>query len=451
LEEDVKDSVYPADGDIIGFSHPDFSFIKNFSQENQEDARPILLSEYANIEQNGAGSLLPYIELFQQDSRFMGGFIHSWNALTKLKAQPDLWEIKALFAPFMINPKDLQTGEFYITSLLDYTFLSRYECCYQITRYGKEVQAGSIGVLPVLPGQCRLVQLPYTLPQDGDCYVKIFFRLFGDTPYGKSETEMGFSQFKLPVAPVERENHTENPPVLEEKGTDYIISANKCRFVFSTLYGTLTQISVENQNLLVAPLALQCALDNEWQARCHHAEFSWQENLLTITATLHFAKKGYPVLVTARVDYTFFGDGTVACRSQWENKEDSSFLPHAGLQMILSDTLCEIQYYGLGPHENYTNRNRSVYVGEFSQSLFESPQNRHGFCCKLTNPKGIGLAVRQEKGMDFSAHKEKGAKRTILHLHALPQTIGKEPTKQALSPFEFTFNPIFKENHTPRK
>jgi beta-galactosidase len=382
-----------------------------------------------------------------------------------------LYEVSAVFAPFKVNPKDIEKGEFYITNLLDFTYLSRFECCFEVTRYGKIVFSGSMGILPISPGQCESITIPYQLPPNGICHVRIFFRLFGDTPYAKSGTEMGFFQFLLPVSTEDaKENISFPSPTWKENENEYILSAKGCRYVFSRLYGTLTEISLNNKNLLATPWKLQCfkaptvsekQVLQEWyeagyhqlQSRCESTQLVCEGNTVKITALLILGSKGKEPIFTVQTTYVFYGDGTLTFACQLDSKEVLPPLPRLGVAFELPEQYNQFRYLGFGPHENDRYQNHSAYLGDFSYKIKPSThsrlnENRQGYLCQLTNNKGVGLAVWQADEMGFSTLPSScGNHHTILHLDAFASFYGSQEKTAIHHTFGFSLKPVTKEDN----
>ncbi len=458
--EQMKDWVYPPDTDVISFMYPSFPFCAQLLKNTADDKRPIVLCEYAHAMGNSGGSLQDYQAMFESDPRYMGGFIWEWrdhgiatskglcyggdfgevqhdgnfciDGLLDANDQPhtSLLEAKAVFAPFRVQPDNLANGDFFVTNLLDFTYLSRFVCDYEITRFGKVVESGCVGVLPIAPKQCEKVHIDYTLPADGECYVRLIFRLLGDAPWAPDGSEVGSCQFKLPVSTNPPEVSLDfDLPTTEETDTDTVIFANGCRFVFSHIYGTLTQISCLNQDLLKQPLFLQVDraptdndkyVKNEWEkwnyhnlkARCMETEIKAEDDHIVAFATLSLACDGTWPIFTARNTYRFYGDGTVAFECDFQGHDQAPFLPRLGLELHLPAEFQHFRYYGYGPGENYCDRMAAAYVGDFVFAVPDmmennlKPQhcgNRYGYLCRLTNGQDIGLAVWQPNGMNFSA------------------------------------------------
>jgi len=525
--EQMKNWVYPPDTDVVSFMYATPEFCQEFLQNNPEDKRPLVLCEYAHAMGNSGGGLQDYQMLFESDPRLMGGFIWEWrdhgiqtndglcyggdfgeeihdgnfciDGLLDADNQPhtSLQEAKAVFAPFHVQEDNLRTGDFFVTNLLDFTYLSRFVCDYEVTRFGKVVESGCVGVLPIAPKQCEKIHVPYTIPEDGECYVRLIFRLLGDAPYAPADTEVGSCQFKLPVAVRAPEvSLSFDLPTVENVGTDTVILANGCRFVFSRIYGTVAQISCLHQELLTGPATIQIyraptdndkEINRQWelwsydrlQARCQGTDISVAEDHIIIQATLSLAAAGQWPIFTAQTLYRFYGDGSMKMECDWYGKADTPYLPRLGWELHLPTQYDQFRYYGFGPYENYCDRMAAAYVGDFSSSVVDmlennlKPQhcgNRYGYLCRLTDRNGVGLAVWQPNGMNFSAlpytpaqlktsthnHQLPQSQQTVLHLDGMISGVGTAscghplPVKYQVSAqqqhFEFMLKPITKDD-----
>ncbi|MBR4867785.1 MAG: DUF4981 domain-containing protein, partial [Clostridia bacterium] len=371
----IQEWVYPPDTDIISFMYSTPEFCKEFIENNPYDRRPFLLCEYVHAMGNSCGGLQDYWDLFETDSRFMGGFIWEWrdhaidspnglryggdfgeeqhdgnfciDGLLDAHDRPhtSLIEAKAVYAPFSVKEVDLTTGDFTVTNLLDFSYFSRFECSYEVTRFGKVVESGCVGLLPIAPHQSEQVHVPYTLPTDGDCYVRLIFRLFGNTVYAQSGTEIGSRQFKLPVKPASPEvSLTFDLPIVENQGTYTVILANGCKYVFSRLHGTLIGIACLNQELLNQAAKLQiyrAPTDNDkeinkvweqWnyhrlQTRCISTDIHTEEDSVIIEAELSLGANGSFPIFSVNITYQFYGDGSMEYTCRLNGKANAPFLP----------------------------------------------------------------------------------------------------------------------------
>jgi beta-galactosidase len=88
-------------------------------------------------------------------------------------------------------------------------------------------------------------------------------------------------------------------------------------------------------------------------------------------------------------------------------------LPRFGMQIILSNGMEQLQYYGRGPHENYCDRNTSAFVDVYNSNVasqyfpYIRPQE-NGYKTDtrwllINRPDGKGLFFSAVKYFSFSA------------------------------------------------
>lgn len=92
-----------------------------------------------------------------------------------------------------------------------------------------------------------------------------------------------------------------------------------------------------------------------------------------------------------------------------------SELPRFGVTMELPLQFKNVKWYGRGPHENYSDRKMSSFVGIYNNTITEQyhpyirPQENgnktENRWLMLTNSEGIGLRIIGQPLFDFSAQK----------------------------------------------
>ena len=115
------------------------------------------------------------------------------------------------------------------------------------------------------------------------------------------------------------------------------------------------------------------------------------------------------------IEYTFLGNGTV--KVDYELTPIGADLPPAipkiGFQVQIPKTYTNVEWFGRGPEENYSDRNRGLNVGTYSKPLEEFwtnypyPQENGNRTdvrwTAITNASGSGFIVAAEETMNISA------------------------------------------------
>ena len=126
---------------------------------------------------------------------------------------------------------------------------------------------------------------------------------------------------------------------------------------------------------------------------------------------IRFGKTGRAVTHTQT--YTFLADGRLRVDNQFAVPPALADLPRLGVQLELAPGFEHLEWFGLGPHENYSDRKAGAWVGRFSGTVagqyepYIVPQE-HGNkeelrWLTLKNESGTGLKVSAPKLFSGSA------------------------------------------------
>jgi beta-galactosidase len=119
------------------------------------------------------------------------------------------------------------------------------------------------------------------------------------------------------------------------------------------------------------------------------------------------------------LSYRVFGNGEIEVVGQFLPFENDGKklpeLPRFGVTMELPLQFKNVKWYGRGPHENYSDRKMSSFVGIYNNTITEQyhpyirPQENgnktENRWLTLTNSEGIGLSIIGQPLFDFSAQK----------------------------------------------
>ncbi len=315
--------------------------------------------------------------------------------------QQNLWELQGHYCPIAVELKDGATGEILLTNQSNFTYFSKFQCSYEITRYGKVVEQGFGGIFSLPPTATETVQLPYHLPSEGECVLRLMFTYLGDTPYAKSGELAGSFWFPLPVsarrntAPVK-----ELLPELIEKENELHIYAAGCHYTLSTLLGQLTQMEYHGKTLLLGEQP------SNLQFGCRGVTYSVEENCIVVTAQLKVGQAGLPPTATLTKKFGFYGDGCVTVEPTVTPNQTEVFR-----KWLLENSLTHLHYYGFGPSSHAEESTPGCYLGHFTANVNQQPTQRaKGKVFRLTNGNGFGLALfNRDTLLTLSAAKKENA------------------------------------------
>ena len=455
--------------------------------KREDENRPYVLCEYCHAMGNGPGDLKEYWDVIYANPRFCGGFVWEWcdhgiqigttfdgkpkfayggdfgetlhdnNFCVDGLVTPDrvpnsgLRELKYVIQPVRIEPVDLKEGRFRIYNLYDFTYLSRYECVWEVTRFGKVVGSGSLGALAIPPQNNDMIMIDYKLPQDGECYVRISFRLISDTVFASEGTEMGFAQFLLPaeVQYIPVKTHP-NSVYFTENGNFVAVIGPSFHYTFDKTLGSFAQLNVHNKDMLASPVEYnvwRAPIDNDMftkeqmkkiglnalKPRVYGITCETEKDFVKIGTTLSLMADARRTKIYLNSEWTVNSHGEISLCSDVEIRDDLiEFLPRFGLRFHLQKTFHICEYFGMGPEDSYIDKCRSSYMGRFKRTVetmftdYIKPQengNRHNTKYgAVYDNKHCGLMVVSREGMDFSAlpysHEELEA---AAHNYELPE------------------------------
>ena len=139
------------------------------------------------------------------------------------------------------------------------------------------------------------------------------------------------------------------------------------------------------------------------------------------------------VETTNTVIYTVTADGAINVNLKYKGVEGMAEIPLYGMDFKLKKELGNFKYYGLGPDENYIDRNEGTRLGVFENTAMNNmskyliPQecgNRTGVrWVKVTDDNGEGLCFKYDKKpfelsvLPYSAYEIENA----MHIDELPK------------------------------
>ena len=329
------------------------------------------------------------------------------------------------------------------TEELDCVLLLEKEGC-RLAEYSLETAAAPLSeqelAMPALP--------PLT---DGEYVLTVSFRLRQDTAWAGAGHEVAFDQriFTVTGSPGPARPVLPAPARLELIHGDFNIGIRGQTYdaLFSMLRGGLASWRAGGRELIEkmprmnfwrAPVSNDTG--NAMAARYGQWKLASLYALPAITAPEHAAeadhnaelwpqikeKKGQAEIImkyllptapaaSAIVTYRFLADGAITFILDYDPVPGLSEMPEFGFLFTLNADYDQVKWYGMGPEENYCDRNRGAKLGVYSRTAAENmeaylvPQetgNRTGVrWAEVTDRPGRGYRFESSlpDGMDFSA------------------------------------------------
>ena len=307
--------------------------------------RPFMMREYAHAMGNSMGNFQEYWDVIYADSSIAGAAIWDWVDQGLLKKVDGLGYF-AYGGDFGDKPND---GAFCINGLIapdrkPHPHYYEVQHVYQPLQFVREAD----GTIHIINHDCFTDPSEYditrdTVTIDGERLLNVSARLKEDKPWAKKGFAIASEQFVLQPYDFGQRSKDEGQ---RSKPKNVTIEGNN-----------LTSWMVDGQEMLVAPLEPYFwKPENDNQHAAHFAERTavWRETKdVTVKYTVINERQ-----ILVDVDYQPSGT-------------DKPIMPKFGMRMRLPANFTNIEYFGRGPWENYPDRKRSAFLGQYKMPLSE--------------------------------------------------------------------------------
>ncbi len=418
--------------DVVSRMYPSVPDIQKYIESSQ-DKRPFFLCEYSHAMGNGPGDLADYWALFEQHPRLIGGCVWEWadHSVERVLGNQvvytyggDFGEIphdgnfcvdglvfpdrspstgalcmQNVYQYLRAEAVDLQRGEVRITNLHDFVTADQYELSYELICDDAVVCEGVMALPAIPPHESAVVVLPITLVSEAQygAYLNLFYRLAQDMAWENKGFVQGSDQLAVPVAIRPRVLRTGKAMNVQEEKEKLFIVGDRFLYTFNKFYGSWDSISVNGvEKLAKRPefTVFRAPTDND-----RYVKFQWAENDLNfrdnegmnhmqsmcyetsvekvsaeeivVRAVTNIASPGKMPLCQICTRYTVTSDGTIAFDVHVEVRESAVWLPRFGMEFVLTPGQEKLEYFGMGPDENYIDMRQHARMG-----MFESTVNR---------------------------------------------------------------------------
>ncbi len=444
--------------DIQGDMYRTISSIEQ-SWLGTDPERPFIWCEYSHAMGNSNGNFQEYWDLVERERQVQGGFIWDWvdqgladqkegkkfwayggfyepegqvnsnnfclNGLVSpdRKAHPGLMEVKKVYANIAFN-SDGKT----ITVKNKRFFTNLDDCIIKWDLYMgcKIIKTGQFRPDSVAPQTQKDFSLELGELAQEEAYFLNVYALNKDNTglltfgheIAREQFQLGHKALKAPVS------HSRDAITLSENDHHVLIDGINFNISFSKKNGALSSYIINGSELIKAPLTptfWRAPTDNDFgnnmQKRCQVWKDAVSAALLT-TIESHQISPTQINISTAlslptvegniKIDYQIFGNGQIDVAYYFEaKKEGLPEIPRIGMKLQLPKEVNNLQYFGRGPWENYSDRNTAAFIGKYTSKVSDQyfaygrPQeNGHKTdvrVIKLTNHNEIGIKIAANK------------------------------------------------------
>ena len=442
--------------------------LKNYATD-LNNYRPMIMCEYAHAMGNSVGNLQDYWDVIEGYPLLQGGCIWDWvdqgiEAFTEEKERyfafggdlapdsigedgnfcinglvnpdrnpnPHIWEVKKVYQNVGVYPKDPLHGVVEVVNKSFFTNLSEYEARWVLLEDGLPAENGTIDIA-LEPGTRDSFQIPFTtlLNAKKEYFLTLSFYTREERNGIPAAHEVAFEQIGIQSASEQPVSLAETAK-LEVSETERMlqISNGLLDLKFDKTTGNVLELSyqgtpcIENQ---LQPDFWRIPTDNDYGYNMVEKQGVWKDAHKSATlVTFKYADEGDrlmlkversidSVFASFNTTYTVFGSGSINVENSLILAPDKVYvdLPRIGMQTLISGTLENVEWYGRGPHENYSDRKSSARMGVYTSAVKElyfpyiRPQEG-GYrtdtrWIRFTNKDGKGMLITGDSPLSFNA------------------------------------------------
>lgn len=462
--------------DIVGPMYPWVPNMQQYADDRTK-TRPYIMCEYSHAMGNSSGNFKKYWDIIRKSPNMQGGCIWDWvdqgirtktpdgrsyfgyggdfgshdrytdynfvcNGLVDAdrNPHPGLYEVKKEYQNILFQAEDLQRGKFKVKNEFNFTNLREFDFRYELRNNGEVVQEGPFSV-DCAPDSSKSVsiQVPmFKLAPGTEITLNLYAYQRQSTLALPAGHELAREQFMYSGDFFSRPANSDGTLTVERQGDLLQFSAGDLNGIFDLKQGRLTAYRHKKTDLIrretsfatfPEPYFWRAPTDNDFGSNFQNYARTWtsahvnrQLKKVDLGAK---TPEGQPITVLYRLpdvrgdyslQYLIQNDGTVRVNATLSLPPDSEApeLPRMGLRFMLPQTCNQLNWYGRGPWENYSDRNTASLLGLWEDHTDngwtrnyirpqESGYKTDARWIRLTDASGFGLEVRGLQPLCFSA------------------------------------------------
>jgi len=385
--------------------------------------RPLIQCEYAHAMGNSVGNLQDYWDLIEEYPALQGGCIWDWvdqglwakneagedyfayggdlepegsrndnnfclNGLISpdRKPNPHIYEVKKVYQNISVT-KGHHDGEFFVKNKNFFLNLNAFKLTVSILKNGEVINTQNISDLDVDPQS--VVAITPTLPtsfDDEEYFINFSFTLKADDGLLKAGHEVAKEQIQLVKKNADFGIAAQGELELTSSELGWLVNTEGATLTFDKEKGTFTDYTVEGAVLIAEgpqPDFWRAPTDNDYgfgmvkelgiwykqgdEATVSNIDVNKSDGLVSFIVTKRLAETFANLIST----YTVNGLGQVQVDHylKFAPNRKTPAMPRVGTKLKVDKALDQVQWYGRGPQENYSDRKTSAFVGLYSSTV----------------------------------------------------------------------------------
>jgi len=410
--------------DIYALMYPSIGTMINYATDISH-YRPFIMCEYAHAMGNSVGNLQDYWDVIENYQLLQGGCIWDWvdqgleafdehgrryfaygsdlgpdtimsdgnfclNGLINpdRKPNPHIYEVKKVYQNVGAKAINELNGEVELENKSFFTNLNQYNMSWQLLEDGKVVEEGLM-VTDIPPQETRSISIPFTTPLlEKEYFLNLSFLQKKESLAIPLGHEVAFEQVLVKAGTPLTFNEMKGEIGIKEENTEYLIEAEGFKLAISKESGNIHYLEYNNTPCIIDELQpdfWRVPTDNDfgnkmierlgiWREAHEYAKLTClqveeQDGLVSIIAHSYIDTIALNIKRTYLINVA--GEIMISVTFNPSPYLPLPELPRIGMQTAISPDLNQVNWYGRGPHENYSDRKTSALVGNYS-SLVEN-------------------------------------------------------------------------------
>lgn len=392
--------------------------------------KPFYMCEYAHAMFNSMGAIGEYNDVFDKYESILGGaiwewqdqgiwnrrdpdrvilafgggfgefpndkyFIHKGVVASDRSLKPHYPEMKKAYQWIGITEEDLAAGTIKIKNKYQFISLKDFDASWTLSENGTLIGSGKFTSPDLKPGKETSLRIPFEIsdPKPGaEYFLRISFKLSKDEIWAAKGYEIASHQFLLPVkSPVAAEAKPAGPVTMTQDEKAITLSGRGFSLVFDKESGTFSTMGKNGVNILLPDGGPRLHLwraphrnddmyaDRAW-TNAGIKELTWTVKEITsartspsdVTISVKLTGEGKNgFTVDHDVVYTISGNGVIKAENSVSSSNPTLVAGRIGVRMFLDKQYDQVEYFGRGPMENYSDRKRGFDVGIYKATVRE--------------------------------------------------------------------------------
>lgn len=435
--------------------YPGAGWLDKIGKEGSD--RPVMPSEYAHAMGNSTGNLSGQWDAIYKYPNLSGGFIWDWvdqgmaakdkngrnywayggdygkdtpsdgnflcNGIVNpdRKPHPAMTEVKYVHQNASFELVDADKGIIKISNRNYFINLNKYDFEWNLWKDGKILKSGK-KTLDIAPEKSMDVKLNYGHLADKSKY-GVFLNLFlksrsGDGVFKKGDI-VAQEQIEIPVR-IENVSIAPDGSKIIKEGDRICIESKCASVVFDSVKGRVVSYIIDGKEYIedsegFRPNFWRGPTDNDYGNGLPSRSAMWKESSFH-PEVLHTEDKGGVLEVhyelapgnIYKMSYTLDDNGALAIEGEYtalDTLVKAGELPRIGMRFRMPAEYKHVAYIGRGPGENYSDRNRGSFVGQYDTTADEMyfPYVRPQENGHRTDVRKLSLTDENGRGLDISS------------------------------------------------